>query len=555
MDNPDAEFTDAGYLITEKGTKQLGQDYTDEGYHIKDKAMDFTNLDVAKGIAAEQARGFAEDIQTSPYGGSAFNFAEGGIAQLRGGRYLDGMTDGMADKVPASIDGTQPAALSDGEFVIPADVVSHLGNGSSNAGAKVLDDMMTNVRKERTGNPNQGKQINPKQVMAKGGLAGYAHGGPVQKFNDGSIVTAEPIDIAPVNTATDTTTDTTTEPQTGVTTQPQTGTTEATGTGVSSATGNIVDDSGLGKQTGGESSLSNWVGETVTGMIGKGEALVDRGYEAYTGPLTAGIGETQQAAFDAAKNIDTSGAGLGSFANLDQTGRDAYMNPYLEQSLAPQLRAAQEEADRQMAEQNIRAAQSGSFGGSRNAIMNAMLQRDAAQQQADITAQGYDKAYQDATSRFGEDRTFGLDALRQQADLGKEERDIYSESVAAAKEQFEQERDFDWNSLQYLNSLLQGMPIAAQNYEYSQPSDYQDIANLYQQLGGTGGLNDVFDSLIQAGVDYGTDTVSNWITSGIGSLTGGGDTQTEPDAGNVSANSYNDDGTNFLNFDDVSNIA
>ena len=560
-DNPDAEFTDAGYLITEKGTKQLGQDYTDEGYHIKDKAMDFTNLDVARGIGAEQARGFAEDIQTSPYGGSAFNFAAGGIAQLAGGRYLDGMTDGMADKVPANIDGTQPAALSDGEFVIPADVVSHLGNGSSNAGAKVLDNMMTNVRKERTGNPNQGKQINPKQVMAKGGLAGYAHGGPVQKFQDGGLA-AEPIDIAPVYTAAD---GPATNPVENTTTQPKTDPAAPTGQG--SATDDIEDDSGLGKMTGGESSLSNWVGETVTGMIGKGDALLDRGYEAYTGPLTAGIGDTQQAAFDAAQNIDTSGAGLGSFGNLAQTttynedgsvnvmGRDAYMNPYLEQSLAPQLRIAQEEADRQMAEQNIRAAQSGSFGGSRNAIMNAMLQRDSAQQQADITAQGYDKAYQDATSRFGEDRTFGLDALRQQADLGKEERDIYSESVAAAKEQFEQERDFDWNSLQYMNSLLQGMPIAAQNYEFSQPSDYQDIANMFQRLGGTDGLTDVVDSLINAGVDYGTDTVSNWINSGLGSFMGGGDTQAEPDVGDVSANSYNDGGDDFLNFDDVSNIA
>jgi hypothetical protein len=43
----------------------------------------------------------------------------------------------MADKVPATIDGTQEARLSDGEFVIPADVVSHLGNGNSNAGAKI----------------------------------------------------------------------------------------------------------------------------------------------------------------------------------------------------------------------------------------------------------------------------------------------------------------------------------------------------------------------------------------------------------------------------------
>ena len=67
---------------------------------------------------------------------------QGGIAKLAQGRYLDGSTDGMADVVPARIDGGQEARLSDGEFVIPADVVSHLGNGNSDAGAKQLHNMM-----------------------------------------------------------------------------------------------------------------------------------------------------------------------------------------------------------------------------------------------------------------------------------------------------------------------------------------------------------------------------------------------------------------------------
>lgn len=82
-----------------------------------------------------------------------------------GGRYLDGATDGMADVVPARISGGQEARLSDGEFVIPADVVSHLGNGNSDAGAKQLHAMMTRVRKERTGNPKQGKQIKAQKML------------------------------------------------------------------------------------------------------------------------------------------------------------------------------------------------------------------------------------------------------------------------------------------------------------------------------------------------------------------------------------------------------
>jgi hypothetical protein len=83
-----------------------------------------------------------------------------------GGRMLKGPGDGMSDNIPATIAGKQPARLADGEFVIPADVVSHLGNGSTDAGAKQLYAMMNRVRKARTGNPKQGKQIKPAKYMA-----------------------------------------------------------------------------------------------------------------------------------------------------------------------------------------------------------------------------------------------------------------------------------------------------------------------------------------------------------------------------------------------------
>lgn len=89
----------------------------------------------------------------------------GGYAAGGNPRLLKGPGDGMSDNIPATIAGKQPARLADGEFVIPADVVSHLGNGSTEAGAKVLHAMMTKVRKERTGNPKQGKQINPRKFV------------------------------------------------------------------------------------------------------------------------------------------------------------------------------------------------------------------------------------------------------------------------------------------------------------------------------------------------------------------------------------------------------
>jgi hypothetical protein len=113
-------------------------------------------------------------------GGSSLdpeNAAQGGIMQAGGHlggyaaggqpRLLKGPGDGMSDNIPATIAGKRPARLADGEFVVPADVVSHLGNGSTEAGAKKLHQMMTEVRKARTGNPKQGKQINPNKFTPK----------------------------------------------------------------------------------------------------------------------------------------------------------------------------------------------------------------------------------------------------------------------------------------------------------------------------------------------------------------------------------------------------
>jgi len=81
-------------------------------------------------------------------------------------RFLSGGGDGMSDSIKANIEGKQEARLADGEFVIPSDVVSHLGNGSSKAGAKQLYSMMDRVREARTGNSKQGKEINPRSYMA-----------------------------------------------------------------------------------------------------------------------------------------------------------------------------------------------------------------------------------------------------------------------------------------------------------------------------------------------------------------------------------------------------
>ena len=95
--------------------------------------------------------------------------AQGGVTHLGdysdGGRLLKGPGDGMSDNIPAMIGKKQPARLADGEFVVPADVVSHLGNGSTDAGAKKLYKMMDKIRAARTGKKKQAPEVKAERFM------------------------------------------------------------------------------------------------------------------------------------------------------------------------------------------------------------------------------------------------------------------------------------------------------------------------------------------------------------------------------------------------------
>ena len=108
-----------------------------------------------------------EDVKEAAAGGIMGASSLGGYAAGGNPRLLRGPGDGMSDNIPATIGKKQPARLADGEFVIPADVVSHLGNGSTEAGAKRLHEMMSKVRRDRTGNSKQGKQIVASKYMPK----------------------------------------------------------------------------------------------------------------------------------------------------------------------------------------------------------------------------------------------------------------------------------------------------------------------------------------------------------------------------------------------------
>jgi hypothetical protein len=117
------------------------------------------------GITALPPRQPTQNLNlTGGFSNMASGIINSGGAFAKGG-YLDGPGDGMSDSIPATIANKQPARLADGEFVVPADVVSHLGNGSTKAGAQRLYSMMDKVRKARTGTTKQGRQINPNKYM------------------------------------------------------------------------------------------------------------------------------------------------------------------------------------------------------------------------------------------------------------------------------------------------------------------------------------------------------------------------------------------------------
>jgi hypothetical protein len=488
--------------------------------------------------------------------------AEGGMAK---GRYLQGKTDGMADKLPAQIGKDQPAALSHGEFVIPADVVSHMGNGNSDAGAKKLYQMMDKIRMARTGNKKQGKKINPDKFMPGGLASAYAKGGSVKHFVTG-------------------------------------GTTLPAGT------------------IGTESNLSNYAGPYVTGMLGQGQALANMPYQAYLGQLTAGQSPLQSQGFGGAADmtvpssltsaaqtagdVATAAKGLPAYgattfgnqytaptagtpttftnqyttpgayspttSSFDSAQAKAYMNPYLEQSLTPQLDEARRQSQITQQQNDARMTQGGAFGGGRNAILNAETQRNLGTNLANITGQGYNTAYDKAMAQFNADQQrkmqdaqfgaqqgmtaaqlkaqFGLseqqanEAARQfaaqqkmtsaqlgaqyglagqqaseqskqygagyglqglqtglqaaqtqgalgtqinQAGLGNlnamltagaQQRGIESEGIAADKAQFEEARANPYKMLQFQQSLLQGLPLAAQSYQGISPSSLTKAA-------------------------------------------------------------------------------
>ena len=258
------------------------------------------------------------------------------------------------------------------------------------------------------------------------------------------------------------------------------------------------------------SSLSPFAGPYVGEMLGRGAALASMPYQAYMGPLTAGASDLQQQAFTGLAGLGMPAAsGAGSFTGAayqplttEQLAAgemptttaptspvQQYMNPYIQAALEPQYEQARRQAD--IAQQALQSqyAKAGAYGGARQGIAEAELQRGLLDRMADITGQGYSQAYQQAADLFGREQDYGLRALAAQQTGGAQQRAIEQQGVAADIGQFREERDYPYKQVQYMQSLLQGLPISTQTYQYAEPSGTS------QFMQGAGGILGLLDTM------------------------------------------------------------
>ncbi len=283
------------------------------------------------------------------------------------------------------------------------------------------------------------------------------------------------------------------------------------------------------------SSLSPYAGPYVTDMLAKGRALAEEPYNAYGGELVAGASPLQAQAFQGLAGLAVPQATMsGTFSGTPYTpptsdsilnagmppqsqgftptpaqdqglGRGVmgamgmqpqqpnmvqqYMNPYLESALAPQYAQAQKDFQRAQRDLQGRYSQAGAYGGSRQGVAEGELMSGALQNLSAITGRGYEQAFSNAQDQFGKDREYGLGLLKDMADMGATERQINQQGISADLAQFEAEKNDPFKKVQYMQSLLQGLPISTQDYEYTEPSSASNF------MGGAGGILGLLDTI------------------------------------------------------------
>jgi len=259
------------------------------------------------------------------------------------------------------------------------------------------------------------------------------------------------------------------------------------------------------------STLSEYAGPYVTDMLGKAQALSNAPYQVYGGPMTAGESGLQNKMFQGlggltfpgqlGQSFSSSGAyslptmtstGITSTPNTGPTGTAAqYMNPYLQGVLQPQLEELRRQSQINLQPDLAKLTQAGGFGGGRQAIMQSEADRNLLQAQNQAIGTGYANAYDKAMQQFNTEQGQAKTLADMMGQAGAQQRGIEQEGVTADYNEFLAQRDDPLKKVQFLQSMLQGLPISTvSNIPQSQTAAQRAV----------GGMETVYAMLENLGV-------------------------------------------------------
>jgi hypothetical protein len=243
-----------------------------------------------------------------------------------------------------------------------------------------------------------------------------------------------------------------------------------------------------------ESTISNYAAPYVSDMLSKSAAVANNPYHAYTGELTAGPSDLQNAAFTGLGNLtlpsgfNQANAGLTNLAGSTFGNAQAaqYMNPYLQASLNPQLELLKRQNGIQRMADEDRLNAAGAYGGGRQAVMQGQNNLNTGLLESKMIGEGYNTAYNNAMNQYNADMNRQLQAnqgigslataqnqanlanLQAQSTAGDTQRAIQQQADTAAQNQFNEQREYPKTQLEFQQKMLQGLPLTTTNY-YSPP--------------------------------------------------------------------------------------
>ena len=248
-----------------------------------------------------------------------------------------------------------------------------------------------------------------------------------------------------------------------------------------------------------QSTLSEWAGPYVTGMLGKAQALAEQPYQVYGGPMTAGESALQSKYFSGVGGLTfptqlgqsftsstapTLPTATGPAGSTTPTGPAAqYMNPYLQAVLAPQLEELRRQAGITQQQQAGKAAQAGAFGGTRYGLMEAEGARNLMQEMNKTIGTGYANAYDKALQQFNQEQGQAKTLADMMASAGAQQRGIEQEGITADYNEFLAQRDYPMKQLQFQQSMLQGLPISTVSTSQAQQTGLGQLQSTVGTLG------------------------------------------------------------------------